>query len=289
MSTANVGHGATIAAPTTTAYTIAVTVRRSRSAARIGLTSKAPLPPGVRADGLVEILHREVRPERGRRPHLRVGDLPQKEVRYAQLAAGADEEVRVRMVRRVQARRDRRLVDVIRLHAVADDPPNGVDDLGAAAVVERERHHAVRARGRRLHRGRDRLLQPGGELVESSDHFEADVVLHQGVGLSSDRLLEERHQPADLVGLARPVLGGEAVERQVLDAALARGAQGAPDRLDARAVTGDCGKVTPTRPSAVPVHDDRDVQGYGHARRGYTSRISFSLAAPTSSAMRMYR
>src|SRR5438270_860719 len=168
MSTANVGHGATIAAPTTTAYTIAVTVRRSRSAARIGLTSKAPLPPGVRADGL--------------------GHVP-----------------------------------------------------------------------------------------------------HQAVGLSSDRLLEERHQPADLVGLARPVLGGEAVERQVLDAALARGAQGAPDRLDARAVTGDCGKVTPTRPSAVPVHDDRDVPGYGHARRGYTSRISFSLAAPTSSAMRIYR
>src|SRR6266850_7521746 len=103
ISTANVGHGAKSAARTTTAYTSAVTVRRSRSAnpMRGRLASKTPLALRIRADGFFEILHREVRPQHGRRPHLRVRDLPQQEVRHAQLAAGADEQVGVGVVRRV--------------------------------------------------------------------------------------------------------------------------------------------------------------------------------------------
>src|SRR5256885_4120734 len=107
-----------MAATTTTAYTSAVTVRRSRSSVE-RLTSKAPLPRRVRADGLVEVLHREVRPQHRRGPHLRVGHLPQQEVRDTKLATGADEQIGVWMTRCVQARGDGGLIDLIRLHAVA--------------------------------------------------------------------------------------------------------------------------------------------------------------------------
>src|SRR2546428_1446727 len=133
-STAKVGDGANSAVSTTTAYTIAMTVRRSRSAnpMRGRLASKATLAFGIGAQGLVEILHLEVRPEHRRRPHLGIRDLPQQKVRDAQLAAGADEQVGIRMLRRVQTARDRRLVDRIWCDAFLHQRAHRVDDLGAA-------------------------------------------------------------------------------------------------------------------------------------------------------------
>ena len=106
------------------------------------------------------------------------------------------------MARCVQARGDGRLIDVVGLHALAHQPAHRVDDLRAAAVVEGERHDAVRARGRRLHRLGDGALQARCELVQPADDLEAHVVLHERVRLAPDRLLEERHEPAHFFGLA---------------------------------------------------------------------------------------
>src|SRR5436309_3039923 len=181
MRIANVGHGANSAASTTTPYTSAVPVRRSRSRMSIAgtLAPETAFTFRVRAERVVEIADGEVGPQHRRRPHLGVGDLPEQEVRYPQLPAGADQEVRIGMVRRVEARRDGGLVYGIRSEAVADDAPHGVDDLGASAVIERERHHAARAPRGRVDRAGDRALQPWRQLVQAADDLETHVVAHQ--------------------------------------------------------------------------------------------------------------
>ena len=69
----------------------------------------------------------------------------------------------------------------------------------------------------------------------------------------------EAHQEPHLVGRARPVLGREGVDRQVLHARL----DGAGDDVEqgglARLVSLDAGEAAPVRPPPVAVHDDRDV------------------------------
>src|SRR2546430_16713855 len=104
MRIANVGHGANSAASTTTPYPSAVPVRRSRSPMSMAgtLAPEAAFTFRVRAERVVEIAHGEVGPQHRRRPHLGVRDLPQQEVRHPQLSAGANEEIRVWMVWRVE-------------------------------------------------------------------------------------------------------------------------------------------------------------------------------------------
>jgi hypothetical protein len=213
------------------------------------------------------VLDGEVRPQDVGGPHLRVRDLPQQEVRDAQLAAGADEQVRIGMLGRVEPRRDGRLVDPIGGHTLIDEPLHGVHDLRPAAVVERDGHRAVlagvgRARGF-VHRAADAI----GELVQPADDAEADAVRDQRRGLAADRLLEQRHERADLLAGALPVLGGEAVEGDVLDAAVAGRADRPADRLDALAVARDDREVAAAGPAAIAIHDDRDVARYGSGHR----------------------
>ena len=56
--------------------------------------------------------------------------------------------------------------------------------------------------------------------MQAADHAEPHAVLDQRFRLAADRLLEERHQRADLFLVTRPVLRGEAVQSQILDASL---------------------------------------------------------------------
>src|SRR5512141_2415684 len=56
-------------------------------------TAVAAVPALKVDDRLVQVAAAEIGPERPGDVHLGVGDLPQKEVRYPHLAAGADEEI----------------------------------------------------------------------------------------------------------------------------------------------------------------------------------------------------
>src|SRR5207344_338234 len=88
---------------------------RSASADRSGVfgeTAEASFPLLEVADRLEQELAVEVRPEDGREPQLRVRDLPQQEVRRAHLAAGADEQIRVGRVGRVETFGDRPVIDL---------------------------------------------------------------------------------------------------------------------------------------------------------------------------------
>src|SRR5687768_611169 len=75
--------------------------------------AEAPFAGRVGPDRLVEVLAAELRPEHVGHPELRVGDLPEEEVRDAELPRRADAEVHVAHRRVVEARRERRLVDVL--------------------------------------------------------------------------------------------------------------------------------------------------------------------------------
>src|SRR4029077_10459101 len=81
-------------------------------------------------DRIEEMALAEVGPESGRDPDLAVRDLPEKEVGYAHLAAGADEQIRIRKPRGRKAGAQRLVVDLLRREPAAGD----VVGEGAAGV-----------------------------------------------------------------------------------------------------------------------------------------------------------
>src|SRR6266508_4003796 len=116
----------------------------ARLAAGVAATShptEAAGPPLKIGDGAVQVAGAEIRPQGRRHPQLGVRDLPQQEVRDAHLAAGPDEQIRVRDPIRVKRLADVRLRDLLgpelaRAHAPGERP-EGVEQLVPAAVVER--------------------------------------------------------------------------------------------------------------------------------------------------------
>src|SRR5436853_5890102 len=108
--------------------------------------AEAPATLCVLLERRPEVVDAELRPERLDEDELRVGGLPEQEVREPELARRPDQQIRVRHLGRVQVRRDERLVDLVRGDAGLDDPPQRLDDLRASAVVERdpEQEPAVR-------------------------------------------------------------------------------------------------------------------------------------------------
>ena len=80
--------------------------------------------------------------------------MPEEEVAHAHLAAGADEQVRVGHVLRVEMLRDDLLVDLrgfeLPLLHLGRDGADGLDDLRAPAIAEREREREAAVLGKSL-------------------------------------------------------------------------------------------------------------------------------------------
>src|SRR5580658_5121159 len=112
------------------------------SGIRVSDQSKAPVAPGVFLQRLEKLRLAEIGPERGGDDQFRVGNLPQQKIADAHLAAGANEKVRVRIMAGVKVLRDHLFVDFRRLQPPVLDllrhAARGLDDLGAAAVAERQ-------------------------------------------------------------------------------------------------------------------------------------------------------
>src|SRR5215211_1897687 len=98
----------------------------------------APGPGPERLEGAHELLGREIGPQRVRDVELHVGDLPEQEVRDAELAAGTDHQVDLGHVGGVEVACEGHLVDVVRRETVRHYPAGGVHDLRTPAVVERD-------------------------------------------------------------------------------------------------------------------------------------------------------
>src|SRR5438874_8236021 len=104
---------------------------------------------------------------------------------------------------------------------------HGVDDLGAAAVVEADVQDAAGiGRCARLG-GFDAVAHALRELVPPPAYEQPDATLVELVDLALDRLVEEAHQGADLGARPGPVLGRTGVHAEHLDAQVLAGVHNA--------------------------------------------------------------
>jgi len=228
--------------------------------------AKPPLPLLKRADGFVQVRAAEIRPEHRREPEFGIRGLPEEEVAEAHFAAGANQQVRLRQISRVEVPGDRFRSDRLGRNPASDDLPYGVHELSLAGVVDAQVQNESRvASGCRdcLPQG---LRRGGREVINPAGGTQADVVLIQLVRFPQDGLPEKAHQPDDFVPGAVPVFRGEHVERQHFDAKLRGGAHQLAHGFHSMAVAGDPGEAILFRPSPVAVHDDGNVPGKVSAR-----------------------
>src|SRR4029079_19418547 len=96
--------------------------------------AEAALALLVLEEGDEEVPAPEVRPQHGAHRKLRVGYLPEEEVREAHLAAGPHDEVGVGLAGGVQAACERLLVEILRRHALPQEGAAGTDHLRPPAL-----------------------------------------------------------------------------------------------------------------------------------------------------------
>ena len=203
--------------------------------------------------------------------------MPEEEVAHAHLAAGADEQVRVGHVLRVEMLRDDLLVDLrgfeFPLLHLGRDGADGLDDLRAPAIAEREREREAAVLGKGLLRLHQLRLHRFGQSVNLPDGVETDVVLVQLPDLILEIAGEVLHQRIDLVLGAVPVLDGEGVEGEILDTRLARRAHDGAHGFRSLPVPLDAREMPLPRPTPISIHDDGHMNGHrglgGWARVGH--------------------
>src|SRR5437899_4778780 len=100
--------------------------------------AEPPSPARVRAERLAEVALAEVGPEPVDEHELGIRKLPEHEVGDAELSGGSNQKVRIGKLRRIEQRREHVLVDLLRIETRLDDPARRLDELAAAAVVERD-------------------------------------------------------------------------------------------------------------------------------------------------------
>ena len=217
----------------------------------------------------VEVRRVEVGPRPLREEHLGAGDLPEHEVGDAQLSRRADEDVDGRELGHVEVLRDRRLADRL---AGTLGLLGGVDQLGAAAVVERDREHHAGVAGRVAKRLGDRSLHVLrrarlGRVERPAHPPDPHVQVVQLVD-PGEQLAVQTEDVADLGPGSHPVLGREAEHRELADVAGHGDPHECGEVLLAHGVALGAGEVAAPRPPAVAVHDARDVDVPGGAVGG---------------------
>ena len=135
-------------------------------------------------------------------------------------------------------------------------------DLLAPAVVERDVQLQARVVLRLLHGGIQRLLltlQSLGHVADIAQDADADVLAVQLVQLLGEVFQQKPHQRANLLGGALPVLSGERIDGQGLDAQVIRMPDNLAQRLHAGLVAKGTRHAALLRPAAVAIHDDGDM------------------------------
>ena len=108
----------------------------------------------------------------------------------------------------------------------------------------------------------------GGQPLAPADDREADVLVEDLLPLVEQILLQQRHEEVELGLGPLPVLGAEAVKRELPDAEPAAFLGDGIDRLGAARVALDARLARALRPAAVAVHDDGDVARQRRRDRG---------------------
>src|SRR5262249_3229110 len=189
--------------------------------------------------------------------------LPQKEIRKTQLAAGADEEVGVGEPSRIEIGAETLGRHLCQCNCpachVLRDAARCASNLVAGAVVEGD---GEIERGIVLGKIDGVVDQPeniGLEPGARSNHADLHPVLMQIGEVASDEAAQQAKQVVDLLFRTCPVLRRKAEQSEMSDAKLDASLDRAPDALDALAMTFGARQPTLCGPAAIAVHDDRDM------------------------------
>ena len=229
----------------------------------IGGLPVAALPPGIIAEGGLEVLVLEIRPEDGADVDLRIGGLEEEEVTQPTFSRGADDEVRIRQIPCVEVAPKASVIHALEVEGSRacrfGDGFDGIDHLAAGTVVQGKREGVLRKGGGCAFDLPEALLNVLGQFLEASDDAEPDPVLDELFLLFGEEPVEQLHQRGDLVLGAVPVFNAEGEEGEVADAVLAGGFKGTLDGIRATPVAFDPGKAPLPRPAPVAVHDNGDM------------------------------
>src|SRR6185437_15841721 len=249
-----------------------------------GREAEASLPAGEKLERGRELRLVEVGPEPITEIELRVGDVPEEEVADPPLAAGADQQVRIRQPAELERGGEALLVDVRRAQgaarALGGELTCGLHDVPASAVAHGHLQLQARIGARALLRGADLRLQPHREALPVADEAHAHALAVQLRDLAIDGLEEQAHEARHLLRRPRPVLAREGEEGQRLDAEPAALLDTQAHRCQAGLVACRAGQAARGGPPAVAIHRDGDVPGHGVH---HTCITSFSFAARSCS------
>ena len=180
---------------------------------------------------------------------------------------------------------DVRRVELAALHLLAD-AADGIHDFNPAAVAQRHHQRQAVVLGKRRDGFLEMLLHIFRQPVNLADDFEVDIALVQLRRFGLEVVDEIFHQRVHLVLGPVPILGGKRVEREILDAELARRADDFARRIRAAPVPLHARQSVLLGPAPVAIHDDGDVlrqrrAGLGAQRcGGGTHLLDRRLRAP---------
>lgn len=245
------------------AAALAIRVRRFIPPAILSQVSgrqpaEPPLPFQEIFDAGAQLLLSKVGPCHRREEQLRISALPEEEVAEPLLAARADEQVNV-------GRAAERLPEglaVSRLRGL--EPPHGFEDRVAGRIVDRHPQPQALAAGRRALSLLDKADQRRVKPIPAADHFEPHALFDELPGLAAKIAGEQAEQRPHLTLRPLPVVRRECVQGQRSDSQPRRRLHGSPDRFSPRPMPRQPGQPAGLRPTAVPIHDDGDMQTLRH-------------------------
>lgn len=236
---------------------------------------------------LVELLAAKSRPETIGDIHLRIGQLPEKEIRNTVLPSRPNKQIRIRDAAQHEVRCENVLVDLIGFELTALNAarklPRSMDDFQPAAVRNSHDQRHPLVAGRTVDRIGELSTRCRRQLTQVPNGIQPDVVLRQRLRLLTNRVHQQLHQRVHFRFRTIPVLRAEGVKRQVLDAQLRAGLRNVSDRLNALVVTYHSTVTALARPSAVSIHNNRDVTRNGSPlhefalQSGVTIRSGFAV------------
>src|SRR5690606_38962719 len=98
-----------------------------------------------------------------------------------------------------------------------------------------------------------------GKLIKASDRLKPNVALQHLLPLVAKEFLKQSHQGSDLGLGTRPIFAGEGVCRYIFNTKFPRSTDHLTYRLCPLLVAFDAGETPFLCPTAIPVHDDRDM------------------------------
>src|ERR1019366_8343138 len=215
--------------------------------------------------GLQQVGTREIRPQGTGHVEFGVSDLPEQEVTDGHLAGSTDQQIGIGAGGGIEAGGDQLLIDLQSLNAAVEaghieDAIDGVDDLGATAVIDRQVDQEAAVGGGGVDGGIEFAADLFGQGLQAADGLQADIVLLEIGELLFEVVAQQAPEGFHCGSRPLPVLDREGVEGERFDTEAGAGFYSGPHGADAGFVAGHARQQAAGRPAAVAVHDDRDVR-----------------------------